>query len=153
MPIYITIAAAVTIAVTAKLMYLSFLSGRTITNATLFGRFVSRIEPARRAFVQGWRERSWRYMLIAYPCMIATMGLVSLLLYWLMPALDKADTFADKLRYCLLVFGVGVSASILLSLILILLVYFVISLIGAWWRPERRGEEPLPACESEVDPG
>lgn len=141
MSLSITIAAAVTIAVTARLMYLFFLSGRTLTNATFFGRLVSRTEAARRAFVRGWREQSWRYRLIAYPSMLLSMGLVSLLLNWLMLGLDITPTFSDKLRYCLLVFGVGVTASLLLSLLIILGVFFVIALIGAWWRPEKADKE------------
>lgn len=136
MTLAISIAAAITVAVTAKLLYLMFLSGKKLTRANMFGRLMSSVEPAGRAFVQGWREQNWRYLFIAYPSMLATMGLVSLVLYWFMPALDRADTFGDKLRYCLLVFGVGVSASLTLSLVLILLVYFIISLVGAWWRQD-----------------
>lgn len=142
MTLAISLAAAVTVAVTAKLLYLMFLSGKRLTGASMFGRLVSSVEPAARAFAQGWREQSWRYLFIAYPSMLITMGLVSLFLYWLMPALDKADTLGDKLRYCFLVFGVGVSASLVLSLFLILLVYFIISLVGAWWRRDDAGTAP-----------
>lgn len=141
MTLSIAIAAGITVAVTGKLIYLLFLSGKTLSNATFFGRLVSRIEPARQAFVAGWKEQSGRYQFIAYSCIILTMALVSMLLYWLMPALDKVDDFGDKLRYCLLVFGVGVSTSLTMSFILIMLVYFLISVIGGWWstKPYRFG--------------
>ncbi len=139
----VTIAAAVTVAVTAKLIYLLLLSGKSITNATFFGRMVSRTEEARQAFVEGWRRRDWRYQLIAYPCIILTMALVSGFLYWMMPAVVNSNTFADKLRYCLLVFGVGVSASLVLSTAAIFLVYFVITMAGSWWRKrDARSPEP-----------
>lgn len=130
----VTIAAAVTAAVTAKLIYLLLLSGKNITNATFFGRMVSRTEEARQAFVDGWRKRDWRYLFIAYPCIIVTMALVTGFLYWMMPAVMNSDAFADKLRYCLLVFGVGVSASLALSTAAIFIVYFIITMVGGWWR-------------------
>ena len=136
MTLAISIAAAVTVAVTAKLAHILFLSGKTVTNATFFGRFVARTEMARRAFADGWRRQTLRYHLVAYPCILVGMGLVSLLLYWMMPALGNRDTYTDMLRYCLLVFAVGISASLVLILILMLLVYFVVCLIGAWWNPE-----------------
>ena len=139
MPLYITIAAAVTVAVTAKLMYLLFLSGRTITNATLFGRVVSRIEPARQAFVRGWRKRGFRYQLVAYPCMLASIGLVSLFLRWMMPALENTQNVSDKIRYCLLVFGIGVSATLTIAFLLIMLMYFLASLVEGLWRPGATG--------------
>lgn len=152
MTLSISIAAAITVAVTAALIKLLFLSGKTLTNATFFGRLVSRIEPARQAFVEGWRQQSWGYIFIAYPAIIATMALVSLLLYWLMPPLDKADSVGDMLRYCLLVFAVGVSSSLTISFLLIMLVYYLASLVKGWLNPEppasyrlaRRGEEPPP---------
>ena len=156
MTLSITIAAIVTAAVTFKLMYLIFLSGKTITNATLFGRFVSRIDPARRAFVTGWRTQNWRYIFIAYPSMIVTTSLVSTLLYWMMPVLDNSGSFSDKLRYCLMIFGVGVSVSLTVSLILILLVYFVISLVDGWWNTVREeksdAQEPEAAKEGNAQP-
>lgn len=148
MSVYVTIAAAITIAVTAKLMYLIFLSGKTITNATLFGRLIARIDPARRAFVSGWRKQDWRYQGKAWPCMLISMGLVSLLLKWMMPAMENAQTVGDKLRYCLLVFGIGVSASITLSFFLIMLVYYGVSVLKAWWRPEAAQLEDMETAQS-----
>lgn len=136
MPTYIYIAAIVTITVTAKLMHLAFLSGKTLSNATLFGRFVSRIDPARQAFVNGWKTHSWRYLFIAYPSMAISMALVSLVLKWMMPTLDSVQDLGDKARFCLLVFGVGVPASITLAFVLILLVYFLISLWQEWRMPD-----------------
>lgn len=165
MTISISIAAAITVAVTAALIKLLFLSGKSLTNATFFGRLVSRIEPARQAFVEGWRQQSWSYLFVAYPCILATMAVVSLLLYWLMPALDKTDTLDDMLRYCLLVFAVGVSASLFLSFILMMLVYYLASLVRGWFTPEPKAvynltiretpaENPLPGpAESNGDSG
>lgn len=151
MSLYVTIAAAITIAVTAKLMYLIFLSGRTITNATLFGRLIARIDPARRAFVAGWRSQSWRYQCKVWPCMLLSMGLVSLLLKWMMPAMENAQTFSDKIRYCLLVFGIGMPTSITLSFLLIMLVYYAAaSVVEAWWRPEAARREDMETAR-EVD--
>jgi hypothetical protein len=132
MNITISIAAAVTVAVTGKLIYLLFLSGRTLSSATLFGRLVSRIEPARRAFVSGWKTQNARYQVIAYASIIVTMACVSILLYWLMPALDRADSFGDKLRFCLLVFSVGVSSSLVGSFTLMMLVYYIITTLNGW---------------------
>ena len=155
MSTYITIAAGITIAVTAKFMYLLFLSGKTLTNATLFGRFVSRIEPARRAFVNGWKRQSWRYLFIAYPCMLLSMAVVSLLLNWIMPAMDKTPTLSDKIRFCLLVFGVGVSASLVLALVLILLTYFCLSLLRTKWgqAEESAGETRVETKENAAGTG
>lgn len=136
MALAISIAAAITVAVTAKLMHLIFLSGKTISNASLTGRLLAKTEAARQAFVAGWRAQNWRYLLITYPCLLVTMGAVSLLLYWMMPALGNHQSFADMFRYCLMVFGVGVSASLVLSLILVLLVYFVVTLLGTRWKPD-----------------
>lgn len=156
MTAYVSIAAFFTVTVTAVLIKFLFFSGRTLTNATFFGRLVSRIDPARRAFADGWRKQSWGYLIIAYPCVLATITLVSLLLYWLMPALDKTDGVADKLRYCLLVFGVGVSASLTLSLGLIILVYYLLLLAKEWWRPESAPSEvpkqTLPTTETMPPP-
>lgn len=148
MTVTISIAAAVTVAVTAALIKLLFLSGKTLTNATFFGRLVSRIEPARQAFVDGWRRQSWRYLFICYPSIIVTMAGVSYLLYWLMPALDKTDTIGDMLRYCLLVFAVGVSASLTLTFVLIILVYYLISLVRGWVRPQPPAPYTLQRAEN-----
>lgn len=147
MPLYIVIAAAVTAAVTAKLMQLVFLSGRTLTNATMFGRLVAGIEPARRAFVAGWRTRGWRYQCVVWPCMLISTALVTLLLRWMMPALDNAQTLSDKIRYSLLVFGVGASASIGLALALVLAVYYLGSLLRRKWAGTGEKEDGAPAEE------
>lgn len=136
----ISIAAAITVAVTAKLVHIFFLSGKTITNATFFGRVVSRTELARRAFVDGWRNQRLRYLFVAYPCILVSMGLVSLFLYWMMPALGNRDTFSDMLRYCLLVFSVGISASVVLTFALIMFVYLCITWLKAWWNANGTAE-------------
>lgn len=153
MPLYIVIAAAVTIAVTAKFMHLVFLSGKTITNHTFFGRLVSRIEPARRAFVDGWRRRSWRYLFVAWPCMLFSMALVSLLLKWMMPALDNAQTFGDKIRYSLLVFSVGVSASLSLAFVLVMLAYYCGTVIKFWWQADGAKDDEGEAADGTATAG
>lgn len=160
MNITVSIAAAVTVAVTGKLIYLLFLSGKTLTNATLFGRLVSRIEPARQAFAAGWRTQNGRYQFIAYSSIIVSMAVVSMLLYWLMPALDRTDSLGDKVRFCLLVLSVGVSTSLTLSFLLIMLIYFMISVVSGWlgrepYRLERAatdtaGEKPVAAETGDV---
>ena len=144
----ISITAAITVAVTARLIHLLFLSGKTITNASFFGRFVSRTETARQAFTDGWRQKTWRYLVIAYPCILASIGLASLFVYWMMPTLGNRDGFGDMVRYSLLVFGVGVSTSLLLTFVLIFLVYFVACLVKAWWNPDPNGvASPSPSPE------
>ncbi len=155
MTLFVTIAAAVTVAVTAALIRLLFFSGKTLTNASFFGRLVSRIEPARQAFVAGWRQQSWSYLFIAYPAIIVTMALVSYLLYWLMPPVERADSVGDMLRYCLLVFSVGVSSSLVISFLLIILVYYLISVFKAWFSPEpyrlkTSGDETPPASSAKA---
>ena len=142
MNLTISIAAGITVAVTGKLIYLLFLSGQTLTNASLFGRLVSRIEPARQAFVAGWRRQDARYQVIAYACIIVTMAFVSIMLYWLMPALDRTDSFGDKVRFCLLVLGVGVSSSLTMSFLMIMGVYYAISVVNGWLGRDSSREKP-----------
>lgn len=146
MKLAISIAAAVTIAVALRTVQLLFLSGKTITEASLFGRFVARTEMARRDFVAGWRAQNWRYLLVAYPCILVGAGLVSLLLYWMLPPLDKFDSLGDAARYCVLLFGVGVSASVLTTFCLIFLVFFSRSAFAAWWRGKDAGKAPPPSA-------
>lgn len=136
----ISIAAAVTVAVTARLVHIFFLSGRVITGAGLFGRFVAATERARQAFADGWRGQTWRYRLVAYPCILASVGSVSLILYSALKLLGKFDSFWDVLLFCFFVFGFGVSLSLLLTFALIFGVYFLLTLTGR----DKRAEDEAP---------
>jgi hypothetical protein len=158
MNLTVSIAAAVTVAVTARMVHLLFLSGKTITGAGIFGRFVARTEQARVDFVDGWRGQGWTYRLIAYPCILASVGVVSLMLYWMLPPLGKFDSLGDVVRYCLLLFGVGVSSSLVAAFILIFAAYFARSVLVAWWQAredgnagERAEASPPPAAPDSPD--
>ena len=127
------IAGAVTVAVTVKLMHALFLNGNRLAQASLTGRFVGRLKPALRDFAHGWRRQDWRYRLIAYPSMILASALVSTFLYWMLPPLELHSDFEGKPKYALLVFFVGMTASILISFLAIFTVYLGFNLL-----PSRR---------------
>ena len=143
-------AAAVTAAVTVKLMRTLFLNGGGLADGSLAARFVGRLRPALTDFAGGWRRQDWRYRLIAYPSLIFAAALVSAFLYWMLPAMDSHSDFADKLKFALLVFFAGMTASLLVSFLAIFSVYLGLGLLSR--RPAGRsgGEGDEAADGSEV---
>ncbi|MDR0361416.1 MAG: hypothetical protein LBJ46_01830 [Planctomycetota bacterium] len=147
MTIAISIAGAITVAVTVRLMYLLFLGGRRINEATAVGRFMDVLRPTAADFAKGWSEQGWRYRLTAYPCLVLTLAGVSALMYWLMPMMQTSLGVWDVVKYCLLIFFVGTAACLAVALILIFGIYFLREVIGQWWtgRKEKR-RPPRPRC-------
>ncbi len=134
----ISISGALAVAITARLMYLLFLGGKTISNATFIGRIVARLWTALVNFADGWREQNFGYKIIAYPCMLISIGLVSLLIYWFIPVISNSAGLWDIIRYCALIIFVGVSATMLGAFFLIYCVYLAKLLLGRWWRGENK---------------
>lgn len=133
MTLAVSIAGAIAVAITARLMYMFFLSGRRITNASFIGRIVNALWSSLVNFAEGWRGQSLKYKFIAYPCMLIAMGLTSLLIYWLAPIVSDSAGFWNTLRYCVLIVLVGVSASVIGAFLLIYLLYLLGALIHEWW--------------------
>lgn len=160
MTLALSIAAAIAVAITARLMYLFFLSGKTISNTTLAGRLVGRLWAGLVDFANGWSGQSFRYKLLAYPCMLVAMGLTSLIIYWLIPVINDAAHFGDKLRYCVLIVLAGVPSAMLMAFLLLYGAYLARSSFKAWWRgegKERRKEQDkakagAEAAKAEAEP-
>lgn len=155
-----SIAGAVTVAVTARLMYLVFLGGRSIREATLTGRFVGAFRAAALRFANAWGEQRWGYKLVAYPCMVLTMGAVSALMYWLMPLMEGSPGAWNAIKYCALIFLAGVPASIAGAFFMIFAVYFAAESFTAWIegkRGRRTGDgappETVPGPDGDAKPG
>ena len=130
----VIIAGAAAVAITAKLMYVLFLGGKTISNAGFIGKAVGTLRTALVAFANGWSEQSFRYKLVAYPSMLASMGLTSLVIYSLIPVISDAAGFWDKFRYCLLIVLAGVPASTLGAFVIMYGIHLLKAVAIAWWR-------------------
>lgn len=152
MTLAVSIAGAVAVAITARLMYLFFLSGKTFTVKTATGRLMGKLWEALVHFSDNWRAQTFRYKLVAYPCMIVAMGVTSMVIYWLMPVISDAAGFWDKLRYCVMIVVVGVAASMLGAFLLIYFCYLFHLVVAAWWRGDNKKPKPEPATPSEPAP-
>lgn len=149
MTLAVSIAGAIAVAITARLMYMFFLSGKRITNASFIGRIVNALWSSLVNFAEGWRGQSLKYKFIAYPCMLIAMGLTSLLIYWLAPIVSDSAGFWNTLRYCVLIVLAGVSASVIGAFLLIYLIYLLGALIHEWWTKPSATEPENAATHSE----
>ncbi len=150
MTLAVSIAGAIAVAITARLMYMFFLSGKRITNASFIGRIVTALWASLQNFAEGWRGQSLKYKFIAYPCMLLSMGLTSLLIYWLTPIVSEAAGFWNTLRYCVLIILVGVSASVIGAFLLIYLIFLLGALIHEWWT-KQPDQETMPNEETKKE--
>ena len=142
MTLEISISAAIAIAITARLMYLLYLNGKTISSVSFTGRAVALLRASLFEFTDGWRERKWGYLFIAYPSMLAAMGLTSLGIYAIIPILGHSAGFWDQFRYCVLIILASVPLCLLGAFIIIYGVYLLKVMLRTWWR--RKDSASLP---------
>ena len=138
MTVEISITAAITIAITARLMYLLYLNGKTISSVSITGRAVALLRTALFEFAEGWRDQKWSYLFIAYPSMLFAMGLTSLGIYAIIPVLGHSAGFWDVFRYCLLIVLASVPICLFGAFLIIYGIYLLKLLIRTWWN--RRGK-------------
>ena len=134
MTLAVTIAGALAVAITAKLMHFLFLGGKAISNASFTGRVMVILRTAFVNLANGWSEQSFRYKLVAYPSMLTSMGLTSLVIYSLIPVINDAASFWDKFRYCALIVLAGVPASTLGAFAIMYGIHLLKAAVRAWWR-------------------
>ena len=136
MTLAIAISGALAVAITAKIMYFLFLGGKTVSNVSFAGRILTKLRVAFIKFADGWREQSFSYKFVAYPSMLVSMGLTSLVIYGLTPVISDITGFWNKFRYCLLIILAGVPASLCGAFVFMYVIYLLKTVASSWWRRE-----------------